>query len=158
MVKTCLPIQETQETWTKSPCSFNWTTFPLSVGTLYCLCLKSKFFNLVFKVSELSRFSCVWLFVTLWSVASQVLCPWNTPDKNTRVGCHALLQGIFLSQGSNLCLLHWQEDSLLLRHQGNLVTSMPDVKGSLTDLGGIRTSSCLRRPLLSFWESTWSSL
>ena len=32
--------------------------------------------------------------------------------KNTRVGCHALLQGIFLTQGLNphlLCHLHWQE-------------------------------------------------
>ena len=28
------------------------------------------------------------------------------------VGCHALLRGIFPTQGSNLCLLHWQVDSL----------------------------------------------
>ena len=34
-----------------------------------------------------------------------LLCPWDSPGKNTRVGCHALLQGIFLSQGSNLRLL-----------------------------------------------------
>ena len=35
--------------------------------------------------------------------------------KNTGVGCHSLLQGIFLIQGLNpllLCLLHWQVDSL----------------------------------------------
>ena len=35
----------------------------------------------------------------------------NFPGKNTGVGWHALLQGIFLTQGSNprlLCLLHWQ--------------------------------------------------
>ena len=40
-----------------------------------------------------------------------------SPDENTGVGCHALLQGVFLIQGSNLrllCLLHWQLDSLLL--------------------------------------------
>ena len=43
-------------------------------------------------------------------------CPWNSPGKNTGVGCHFLLQGIFPSQGSNLCLLHWQEDSLLPSH------------------------------------------
>ena len=30
----------------------------------------------------------------------------DSPDKNTRVGCHALLQGIFLTQGSNPGLLH----------------------------------------------------
>ena len=32
--------------------------------------------------------------------------------KNTRVGCHSLLQGIFLTQGSNPGLLHQQADSL----------------------------------------------
>ena len=44
------------------------------------------------------------------------LCPWDFPSKNTGVGCHSLLQGIFLTQGSNpylLCLLHWQVGSLL---------------------------------------------
>ena len=37
------------------------------------------------------------------------LCPWDSPGKNTGVGSHALLQGIFPTQGSNprlLCLLH----------------------------------------------------
>ena len=28
-------------------------------------------------------------------------CPWDSPGKNTAVDCHALLQGIFLTQGSN---------------------------------------------------------
>ena len=28
-------------------------------------------------------------------------CPWNSPSKNTRVGCHSLLQGIFPTQESN---------------------------------------------------------
>ena len=35
----------------------------------------------------------------------------DSPGKNTGVGCHALLQGIFPTQGLNrclLCLLHWQ--------------------------------------------------
>ena len=30
-----------------------------------------------------------------------VLYPWDSPGKNAGVGCHALLQGIFLTQGSN---------------------------------------------------------
>ena len=46
----------------------------------------------------LSHFGCVQLFVTLWTV--RLLCPWNSPVKNTGVGYHALLQGIFLTQGS----------------------------------------------------------
>ena len=40
--------------------------------------------------------------------------------RNTGVGCHALLLGIFPAQGSNPCLLrllHWQVYSLLLSHQ-----------------------------------------
>ena len=51
------------------------------------------------------------------------LCPWNSPGKNTGVGCHFLLQGIFPIQGSNLCflhLLHWQADFLWLCLLGSL--------------------------------------
>ena len=49
---------------------------------------------------------CVWL---LWSHGLQptrLLCPWNSPGKNSGVGCHFLLQGIFLTQELNLGLLH----------------------------------------------------
>ena len=49
------------------------------------------------------------------------LCPWDSPGKNTGVGCHTLLQGIFLTQGSNpglLHLLHWQADSTTSCHLG----------------------------------------
>ena len=38
-------------------------------------------------------------------------CPRNSPGKNTRVGCHFLLQRISLTQGSNLGLLHSETDS-----------------------------------------------
>ena len=36
---------------------------------------------------------------------SRLLCPWDSPGKNTGVGCHTLLHGIFLIQGPNPCLL-----------------------------------------------------
>ena len=45
-----------------------------------------------------------------------LLCPLNLPGKNTRVGCHFLLQGIFPTQVSNLS---WQADSLPLSCQGS---------------------------------------
>ena len=35
---------------------------------------------------------------------ARLLCPWDFPVKNTEVGCHTLLQGIFMIQGLNLCL------------------------------------------------------
>ena len=47
----------------------------------------------------LNHSSCVWLFVTLWTIPASFLCPWDSPGKNTGVGCHALLQGIFPTQG-----------------------------------------------------------
>ena len=46
----------------------------------------------------------------------------NFPGKNTGVGCHFLLQGIFQTQGSNLHFQHLplcQADSLPLSHLGN---------------------------------------
>ena len=42
--------------------------------------------------------------------------PWNFPGKNTGMGCHFLLQGIFPTQGLNPCLLCWQAYSLPLSH------------------------------------------
>ena len=50
---------------------------------------------------------------------ARFLCPWDYPGKNNGPSCHFLLQGIFPTQGSNLCLLrllHWQADSLPLSH------------------------------------------
>ena len=47
------------------------------------------------------------LFVTAWTAACQAPLSWDSPGKNTGVGCHFLLQGIFLmTQGLNLGLLH----------------------------------------------------
>ena len=77
-------------------------------GTQKCVCL-------------LSHFSRVPLSMTLRAVAYQAPCPWDAPSKNTGVGCHALLQRIFLTQGSNphlLCLLNWQVGSLPLEPTG----------------------------------------
>ena len=36
---------------------------------------------------------------------TRLLCPWDSPGKNAGVGCHTLLQGIFLTRGSNSHLL-----------------------------------------------------
>ena len=49
------------------------------------------------------------------------LCSWDFPGKNTGVGCHSLLEGIFPTQESNLHLwhlLHWQVGSLPLAPPG----------------------------------------
>ena len=38
--------------------------------------------------------------------SSRLLCPWNSPGKNTGVGSHSLLQETFPTQGLSLGLLH----------------------------------------------------
>ena len=45
------------------------------------------------------------LCLNLWDPA-RLLCSWHFPDKNTEVGCHFLLQGIFLTQGLMPHFLH----------------------------------------------------
>ena len=44
---------------------------------------------------------------------------WDSPGKNTGVGSHSLLQGIFLNQGSNPGLLHRRQILYQLSHQGS---------------------------------------
>ena len=60
----------------------------------------------------------------------QLLCPWNFPGKNTRVGCHFLLQGILPTQGSNPCLFHcWEpthETLPMTRSRGESLTGKAD--------------------------------
>ena len=90
------------------------------------------------KVKSLSR---VWLLATPWTVAYQASLslgfarqeywsglplpslhglynPWNYLGQNTREGCLSLLQGIFLTQGSNSGLLHCRQICYLLSHKG----------------------------------------
>ena len=52
---------------------------------------------------------------------TKLLCPRNFPGKNTQVGCHSLLQGIFPIQRSNPRLLHCRQILYCLSHQGSLV-------------------------------------
>ena len=52
---------------------------------------------------------------------TRLLGPWDSPEKNTGVCCHALLQGFFQTWGSNpslLHVLHWQVAFLPLMSLG----------------------------------------
>ena len=64
---------------------------------------------------KVKSFSRVQLSGTPW-----LLCPWDSPGKNTGVGCYFLLQGIFPTQGSNPGLLHCRHMLYPLSHQGSL--------------------------------------
>ena len=57
---------------------------------------------------------------------ASLFCPWGYPHKNTGVGCHFLLQGIFPTQRLNPCLL-----SLLHLQTGSLPLAPPGKPNSL---------------------------
>ena len=61
--------------------------------------------------------SCVWHLAVPWTVGKGPLCQQNFPGKNTRVGSHSLLQGIFPTQGSNQGLLHCRQILYHLSYQ-----------------------------------------
>ena len=74
----------------------------------------------------------------------RLLCSWDFPCKDTGVGYHVLLQGIFAAQGLNsrlLFLLHWQGDSLWLSQQGS-----PPVTLFLRDVLSNSFKDCLWEP------------
>ena len=68
-------------------------------------------------------------------------CPWDFPGKNIGVVCHFLLQGIFLTQGLNPCLLCWRASSLPLSHQGSPVNIGVHVSFPIRLLSGCMSRS-----------------
>ena len=76
--------------------------------------------------------------LTPWA---RFVCPWDFPGKITRVGCHALLQGILPTQGSNLHLLHWQVSSLPLSHLGSRVSGNTHICRVRNSRGGAQKSA-----------------
>ena len=77
--------------------------------------MRMIFFSLLLVVGLVTN---LWLtLVTPWTVAHQAPTSGARTGKNSGMGCQALLQGVSLTQGSNLChlsLLHWQPGSLPL--------------------------------------------
>ena len=64
---------------------------------------------------------------------TRFLCPWDSPDKDTGLGCYSLLQGIFLTQGSNPALLYCRQTLNHLSHQeAYSVQSLSCVQPSVT--------------------------
>ena len=60
-----------------------------------------------------------------WTVAHQVEHPWDAPGKNTGVGCHVLLQGVFPTQG-------WKLHLLLLKHRRQILYHWATRKPSMS--------------------------
>ena len=89
-------------------------------------------------------------FVTPRTIALQVPLSMGLSKQNAGVGCHFLLQGIFLTQGSNLHLLdlqHWQADSLPLSFLGSLGSTMAS-----------NYDSRVFNVLIDFWFASWRAV
>ena len=86
-----------------------------------------------------------------WTVAHRPLCPWGFPGENIRAVCHFLLQGIVLTQGSNLRLLHWQADSLPVSHLGS-----PYAHSTLGRWVSLNKEAYHFFNLLNVWESNFN--
>ena len=72
---------------------------------------------------------------------ARLLCPWDSLGKSTRVGCHALLQGVFPTQRSNLHLLHCRQ---ILYHWATRKAHLYKLQ---------RRTMCLQNYGLKFFES-----
>ena len=73
---------------------------------------------------------------------ARLLCPWDFPDKNTGVGCHSLLQGIFLTQGLNPGLLHCSQTLYRLSHYMCLYTHTQTLTHTHTHTHTLSFLSC----------------
>ena len=64
---------------------------------------------------------CVWLFAAPWTIACQAPLSMEFSSKDTEVGRHFILQGIFPTQGLNQGFMHYGQILYHLSHQGSYI-------------------------------------
>ena len=92
-----------------------------------------------------------------WTIDHQVPLSMGFPGKNTGVGYHFLLQGIFLTQGSNLGLVHCRETFHRLSHQGSLHPGASHIMKRVPDEPRRICSSKAVSKSSAWSSSAWSS-
>ena len=93
----------------------NWTEFNICAPKV-----QMRLWNeWVSEVTQLCPTLCDPMDCSLSGGAIRLLHPWDSPGKNTGVGCRFLLQKIFLIQGLNAGLPHCRQTLYLLSHQGS---------------------------------------
>ena len=143
----CLALLQAQcGLWSqdRAPPPRSWSCCPLSpllcpgtvLGRLYvwsaqCVC-----------VCVLGTQLCLILCSPVDRSLARLLCPWDFPGKDTRVGCHSLLQMIFLTQGSNPSLLPCRQILYHLSHQGS-----PEAPGKPSQLNNGPPKMSTSQPL-----------
>ena len=113
-----------------------------SVLVFFKLCLKKQYYV----VGNEHRDLRVSLLSHVWLLPARLLCPWDSWGKNTGVGCHFLLQGIFPTQRLNPHLPHWQAGSLPLVPLGS-----PRRRASLS--GNWITQAVVNAPNPNHWST-----
>ena len=84
----------------------SWQICSSHMCAYVCMCDSAFFMLMMVCVHARSLLLCPTLCNPMDCSPSGSLCPWDAPGKNTGVGCSALLQGMFPTQGSNLHLFH----------------------------------------------------
>jgi len=91
-------------------------------GSLLLCGLSSSCSEWEYSLAVCTDFSLQWL-LSLWSAGSRIPGLQELPHRGSVIVAHGLSHsevcGIFLDQGSNASILHWQADSLSLSHQGS---------------------------------------
>ena len=105
-------------------------------GQIFVMILRDKGHQIIYrKNNHNSKKHCVCVSPSVVSEALRphglqpagLLCPWDSPGRNTGVGSHSLLQRIFPTQGSNPHLLHCRQILYRLSHQGSPLKTAPAV-------------------------------
>ena len=103
---------------------------------------------------ERKLLSRVRLIVTHGLQAALLLYSWNSPGKNTGVGCRSLLQGIFLTQGWNLGLLYCRQ----MLYLGRIVAFVVVVVQLLSCIQLFAASQTAARQASLSFTTSWSLL
>ena len=75
-------------------------------------------------------YQCMHVCACVHAQPARLLCPWISKARVLGMGCHFLLQGMFLTQGSNLGLLHCRQTLYWLSHPRNPLTkTLPGLSG-----------------------------
>ena len=105
--------------------SSRWSFQPRDQTQFSCVSWFYKW--IVYQCATWEALECEWMFshsvmsdsATHGLQPTRLFCPWDFPGKDTGMVCHFLLQGIFLTQGSNLGLLHCRQALYQLSYQGS---------------------------------------
>ena len=111
IITLCKAFSLFSDTWDNTPCVLRSWIFKILFRQVFKWCAICKYLCLVTQ-------SCPTLCDPMDCSPSGSFVHGDSPGKNTGVACHALLQGIFPTQGWNPGLLHCRQILYCLSHQG----------------------------------------